>query len=672
MFINILNTSQNNKEVVADIRTQNEVEKDFMGNSIFQGCTQTSDFIFNTQEKFNSNLLEKINNSNDYNNQNNTASPANDLGNQNCISLEALKGKMSQDIAFESDLKNRSKHNSDLNWQEGKVSIKKGKIKVECNYAFTPTKSSLRVRCKYCKKIYFSVKGFISHRGRCIYYKTFQNTQYESNSQNYKNNNSNKYLLTNKEKSFQNNNQILNSLVNTQHTENSQYNANINYCLQNATNEDPMLFNYNSDNRLFLEDREIDNSITKNLLRKANNGNFHIFELDKTANLNSSQSEQNKKLNSNMENTSFCHDKKNVENFKMYLYAAISCLPKYLITKILKKRNLEVSIAIDEKSDDITKEELIEMIFAGIGKKVVKNNSELKSETNEKLLEQNKSLLDNLLSSKTEKLELDLDSIKPKSNTINSDIINDENFQLNIPVFFRHSLPKDSEWKCFICKAPRNGKESMNMCVNCGYLYHLTCQNQVNKNTKSDWFCDYCKTHGNKLKPGSKFQIGELVWVNYKGTFWPAQVMDFSKQQFEVFIFHIEKRIEKNSNEILSWSKGIKSIDGLASKGTFVRESVSSIMHWQSVYKAIKYYVNSLRSKQRRLPQINKKKNSSLGFKMDDTKKKKIDNITLNDSNSDTQVFHPIPNEINDGLEQNFEQVNLLNTCPQINMQNRC
>ncbi|XP_665199.1 hypothetical protein [Cryptosporidium hominis TU502] len=198
----------------------------------------------------------------------------------------------------------------------------------------------------------------------------------------------------------------------------------------------------------------------------------------------------------------------------------------------------------------------------------------------------------------------------------------------------------------------------MNMCVNCGYIYHLTCQSQANKITKNDWFCDYCKTHGNKLKPGSKFQIGELVWVNYKCTFWPAQIIEFSKEQFEVFIFHIEKRIEKSSNEILPWSKGIISIDGLASKGTFVRESTSSIMHWQSVYKAIKYYLNSLRSKQRRLPQI-KKKNSSNEFKID-KKKKKIDIMVSNNSNSETRVFHPIPSEINDGLEQHSNEISLL------------
>ncbi|KAL3129871.1 hypothetical protein ChUKH1_18225 [Cryptosporidium hominis] len=655
MFINILNTSQNNKETVADIRTINEVEKDFLGNSIFQGCTQTSDYIFNTQEKFNSNLLEKGNNSNDYNNHNNSASPVDELGNQNCISLEALKGKMSQDVTFDSDFKNKSKNNLDLNWQEGKVSIKKGKIKVECNYAFTPTKSSLRVRCIYCKKIYFSVKGFISHRGRCIYYKAFQNTQYESISQNCKNSNSNKYLSNSKEKSLQNN-QILNSLVDTQYTDNSQYNSKINSGFQSSTNEDTILFNYNSDNRFHFEDKEMDHLSTYNTLRKAINGNNHIFELDKSSNLNSNKSESSKNSNGKIENTSFYNDKIDVENFKMYLYAAISCLPRYLVAKILKKRNPGISISIDEKSEDITKEELIDMIFAGIGQKVLQNNSDLKGETNEKLLEQ-KNFLNNLRYDKTEKIELELESIKSESNSINNNI-KDENFQLNIPVFFRHSLPKDSEWKCYICKAPRNGKESMNMCVNCGYIYHLTCQSQANKITKNDWFCDYCKTHGNKLKPGSKFQIGELVWVNYKCTFWPAQIIEFSKEQFEVFIFHIEKRIEKSSNEILPWSKGIISIDGLASKGTFVRESTSSIMHWQSVYKAIKYYLNSLRSKQRRLPQI-KKKNSSNEFKID-KKKKKIDIMVSNNSNSETRVFHPIPSEINDGLEQHSNEISLL------------
>ncbi|CUV04111.1 unnamed protein product [Cryptosporidium hominis] len=655
MFINILNTSQNNKETVADIRTINEVEKDFLGNSIFQGCTQTSDYIFNTQEKFNSNLLEKGNNSNDYNNHNNSASPVDELGNQNCISLEALKGKMSQDVTFDSDFKNKSKNNLDLNWQEGKVSIKKGKIKVECNYAFTPTKSSLRVRCIYCKKIYFSVKGFISHRGRCIYYKAFQNTQYESISQNCKNSNSNKYLSNSKEKSLQNN-QILNSLVDTQYTDNSQYNSKINSGFQSSTNEDTILFNYNSDNRFHFEDKEMDHLSTYNTLRKAINGNNHIFELDKSSNLNSNKSESSKNSNGKIENTSFYNDKIDVENFKMYLYAAISCLPRYLVAKILKKRNPGISISINEKSEDITKEELIDMIFAGIGQKVLQNNSDLKGETNEKLLEQ-KNFLNNLRYDKTEKIELELESIKSESNSINNNI-KDENFQLNIPVFFRHSLPKDSEWKCYICKAPRNGKESMNMCVNCGYIYHLTCQSQANKITKNDWFCDYCKTHGNKLKPGSKFQIGELVWVNYKCTFWPAQIIEFSKEQFEVFIFHIEKRIEKSSNEILPWSKGIISIDGLASKGTFVRESTSSIMHWQSVYKAIKYYLNSLRSKQRRLPQI-KKKNSSNEFKID-KKKKKIDIMVSNNSNSETRVFHPIPSEINDGLEQHSNEISLL------------
>ncbi|EAK88427.1 PHD finger containing protein [Cryptosporidium parvum Iowa II] len=655
MFINILNTSQNNKETVADIRTINEVEKDFLGNSIFQGCTQTSDYIFNTQEKFNSNLLEKANNSNDYNNHNNSASPVDELGNQNCISLEALKGKMSQDVTFDSDFKNKSKNNLDLNWQEGKVSIKKGKIKVECNYAFTPTKSSLRVRCIYCKKIYFSVKGFISHRGRCIYYKAFQNTQYESISQNCKNSNSNKYLSNSKEKSLQNN-QILNSLVDTQYTENSQYNSKINSGFQSSTNEDTTLFNYNSDNRFHFDDKEMDHLSTYNTLRKVINGNNHIFELEKSSNLNSNKSESSKNSNGKIENTSFYNDKIDVENFKMYLYAAISCLPKYIVAKILKRRNPGISISIDEKSEDITKEELIDMIFAGIGQKVLQNNSDLKGETNEKLLEQ-KNLLNNLRCDKTEKIELELESIKSESNSINNDI-KDENFQLNIPVFFRHSLPKDSEWKCYICKVPRNGKESMNMCVNCGYIYHLTCQSQANKITKNDWFCDYCKAHGNKLKPGSKFQIGELVWVNYKCTFWPAQIMEFSKEQFEVFIFHIEKRIEKSSNEILPWSKGIISIDGLASKGTFVRESTSSIMHWQSVYKAIKYYLNSLRSKQRRLPQI-KKKNSSNEFKIDN-KKKKTDVMVSNNSNSETRVFHPIPSGINDGLEQHSNEISLL------------
>ncbi|TRY53269.1 PHD finger containing protein [Cryptosporidium tyzzeri] len=655
MFINILNTSQNNKETVADIRTINEVEKDFLGNSIFQGCTQTSDYIFNTQEKFNSNLLEKANNSNDYNNHNNSASPVDELGNQNCISLEALKGKMSQDVTLDSDFKNKSKNNLDLNWQEGKVSIKKGKIKVECNYAFTPTKSSLRVRCIYCKKIYFSVKGFISHRGRCIYYKAFQNTQYESTSQNCKNSNSNKYLSNSKEKSLQNN-QILNSLVDTQYTDNSQYNSKINSGFQSSTNEDTILFNYNSDNRFHFEDKEMDHLSTYNTLRKAINGNNHIFELDKSSNLNSNKSESSKNSNGKIENTSFYNDKIDVGNFKMYLYAAISCLPRHIVAKILKKRNPGISISIDEKSEDITKEELIDMIFAGIGERVLQNNSDLKGETNEKLLEQ-KNLLNNLRYDKTEKIELELESIKSESNSINNNI-KDENFQLNIPVFFRHSLPKDSEWKCYICKVPRNGKEIMNMCVNCGYIYHLTCQSQANKITKNDWFCDYCKAHGNKLKPGSKFQIGELVWVNYKCTFWPAQIMEFSKEQFEVFIFHIEKRIEKSSNEILPWSKGIISIDGLASKGTFVRESTSSIMHWQSVYKAIKYYLNSLRSKQRRLPQI-KKKNSSNEFKID-KKKKKIDVMVSKNSNFETRVFHPIPSEINDGLEQHSNEISLL------------
>ncbi|OII74610.1 PHD finger domain-containing protein [Cryptosporidium ubiquitum] len=654
MFINILSTSQNNKEVVTDThnRTLNEAEKDFIGHSIFQGYTQTSDLIFNTQEKINANLIEKTSNPNDYN-QNNNSSPVDELGNQNCISLEALKGKMSQDVAFDSDFKNKSKNNLDLNWQEGKVSIKKGKIKVECNYAFTPTKSSLRVRCIYCKKIYFSVKGFINHRGRCIYYKTFQNTQYENNSQNCKSN-SNKYSLLNPiEKSFMNNNQqILNSLVSTQQTENSQYNAKTNSSLQSTTNEDAILFNYNFDNKFSFEDKEIqDNLNTKNLLSKATNGNFHIIDSDKNVNSNSSQFELNKKLNSKIENRSLYRDKVDIENFKMYLYAAISCLPKYLVAKILKKINPDASVVIDENSEqNITKEELIDILFLGMEPTVVKNSSELKSQTNEEPIESNKCLLNKLQSNKTEKIELELESIKPEKQN-NNEVLKDESFQSNIPVFFRHSLPKDSEWKCYICKAQREGKESMNMCVNCGYVYHLICQNQINRTTKNDWFCDYCKTYGNKLKPGSKFQIGELVWVNYKGTFWPAQIMEFSKEQFEAFIFHIEKRVEKSSNEILSWSKGITSIDGLASKGTFVRESVSSVMHWQSVYKAIKYYTSSLRSKQRRLPQINSKKNKSPGFMMDDIRKKKIGNQALDDSNSETQVFHPIPNRISGELE---------------------
>lgn len=657
MFINILKKSQNNKEITTDIHTLtlNEFEKDFTGNSMFQGYTQTSDLIFNTQEKINASILEKMNNSSDYNNQNNTTSPVNELVNQNCISLEALKGKMSQDLAFDSDFKNKSKNsNSDLIWQEGKVSIKKGKIKVECNYAFTPNKSSLRVRCIYCKKIYFSVKGFINHRGRCVYYKIFQNTRYESSSQNFKND-SNKYSILNAlEKSFFNGNQqLINTLVNTQNIENSQYNAKINSGLQSLTNEDTILFNCNFDNKFSFEDKEIQNNLsTKNLTRKVIDGNFHVFESDKHFNSNSSQFELNKKLNSKIENKNLYHDKFDIENFKMYLYAAISCLPKYLVVKILKRRNHDTSVVIDEKFEqNITKEELIDMIFFGIEPKILKSNPELKNEANKELIESNEYLLNKFQSKKTEIIELELESIKSENgNTINS-ILNDESFQSNIPVFFRHSLPKDSEWKCYICKALKNGKESMNMCVNCGYVYHLICQNQTNKMTRNDWFCDHCKAYGNKLKSGSKFQIGELVWVNYKGTFWPAQIMEFSKEQFELVIFHIEKRIEKGSNDILSWSKGITLIDGLASKGTFVRESVSSIMHWQSVYKAIKYYMNSLRSKQRRLPQINNKKNISSGFNMDDMGKKKVDDKTLNSSNSGIQVCHPITSETNVGLE---------------------
>lgn len=602
----------------------------------------------------NVNLLEKSNSSNDYNNHNNTVSTADEIGSQNCISLEALKGKMSQDLGFDLDINNKPKNNiSDLNWQEGKVSIKKGKVKVECNYAFTPTKSSLRVKCIYCKKIYSSVKGFINHRGRCIHYKSTQNRQYESNSQNY--NISNKCsILNNIEKSFQNNH-TLNSSLNTQYTENSQYNTKISSGVQ-YINDDATLFNYKFDSRFAVEDREANDDLsTLSLIRKVKDGNVRHTESDHLDS-NSSQLQEQKKSISKIENTRIQSDKMDFESFKMHLYAAISCLPKYLLTKILEKRKSDSSTVIDKKHEQgFTKEELIDMIFAGILSRVVGNNSELKNQTNEQLVESDKYEKDKLKGNNTEKQELSIESIKSENHTNSNYNLNDESFQSNVPVFFRHLLPKDSEYKCYICKAPRNGKESMNMCVNCGYVYHMSCQSQANKVIKNDWFCDFCKTHGNRLKPGSKFQIGELVWVNYKGTIWPAQITGFSKEQFEVIIFHIEKRMEKGSNELLSWSKGIISIDGLASKGVFVRESASSVMHWQSVYKGIKYYMGSLRSKQRRLPQTNSKTrkfDNVSGFKLNDQKKKKIEIRELNSSNSELQVFHPLPNEINEGLEQ--------------------
>lgn len=627
--------------------------------------------IFNTQEKTNVNLLEKSNGSIDYNNHNNTVSTADEIGSQNCISLEALKGKMSQDLGFDLDIKNKPKNNvSDLNWQEGKVYIKKGKVKVECNYALTPTKSSLRVKCKYCKKIYSSVKGFINHRGRCIHYKLVQNTQYENNSQNYINS-SKCSILNNVEKSLQNN-QTLNSSVNTQYTENSQYNTKIGSGIQ-YINDDTTLFNYNFDSRFAVEEREMNDELSvPNLTRKIKGGNVRHAEPDHVDS-NPSQLQEQKKSNHKIENIS-THDKMDFESFKMHLYAAISCLPKYILTKILRKRKSNSSTAIDEKHEQsITKEELIDMIFSGIWSKVLENNSELKNQANKELVEANNYETNKLQSNHKEKPELNLESIKSENHNNSNYSINDDSFQLNIPVFFRHTLPKDSEWKCYICKVPKNGKENMNMCINCGYIYHMSCQSQVNKITKNDWFCDFCKTHGNRLKPGSKFQIGELVWVNYKGTIWPAQIMDYSKEQFEVIIFHIEKRMEKGSNELLSWSKGIISMDGLASKGVFVRESATSIMHWQSVYKAIKYYMNSLRSKQRRQPQINSKTrkfDNTSGFRANNQKKKKIDTIELNSSNSEIQVFHPLPNEINEGIEQKGNEINKINICPQINTQN--
>ncbi|KAJ1605564.1 PHD finger containing protein [Cryptosporidium canis] len=671
MFINILNTSQNNKEIITDTQTRvlNDVDKDFTGNSLFQGFSQASDFIFNTQENVNTSLVEKQNGINDCNIQGNHVNTSDELGIQNYISLEAFKGKMSQDLGFDLEVKNKSKNNqSDLNWQEGKVSIKKGKVKVECNYAFTPTKSSLRVRCIYCKKIYSSVKGFINHRGRCIYYKSYQHSSTEYNSQSC--NNSNKYSLLNSTEKLLQSNQTFNSSVNTQHTDNSQYNTKINSGIQ-CTSDDNHFLNYSIDKRLNSEDRETSAYMSvQNISIRANDENSRSSEPNNVYKDSSSYREEK---GQNINKSSIYSGSMGFDGFRMHMYAAISCLPKYILTKILRKRKLNPISVLDETHEQhITKEELVDIVFSGFCPKVIENNSELKNETNKGLSRQNKHEMNKTKLSQTENSDLNPETINSENQMNMSFSTMDESFQSNIPVYFRHSLPKDSDWRCYICKAPKNGKESMNMCVNCGYVYHNSCQSQTDKVTKHDWFCDFCKTHGSGLKLGSKFQIGELVWVNYKGTIWPGQIINFSKEMFEVIIFHIDKRVEKGSSELLPWSKGITSIDGLASKGIFVRETESSITHWQAVYKAIKYYMISLRSKQRRLPQINNKAKKCIisGLKPYVKTKKKTNDRVPDHKMIETNVFHPLPSEISKEFEYGYDEIANQNALSENNVQN--
>ncbi|KAF7457708.1 PHD finger containing protein [Cryptosporidium felis] len=642
-FINSLNISQNNKEVVPDIQShiQNEMEKISSMNgysSVFQNYSQTSDLIFGTQEKTNSSFLEKIDNVNEYN-QNNTGNTIDEQSNQNFISLSALKGRMSQDALLDTEARIKPKNaTSELNWQEGKVSIKKGKVKVECNYAFTPTKSSLR--------------GFINHRGKCIYFKNFQNISLESTPQQFNPASNNKYTVYLKEKLHKNTSgQKASSLGNFQVDYNI-FNNKSHLKIHDNTNEDVNLQvnsgtfngkyskeNINDRNKLNFKNTGIINSQNDNIHFKEGNGlnrNGTNFEIPTFNSIDECERNANKSKN-------------NFENFKLHLYSAISCLPKNMLVKILRKRNPQLTSIADDKNEELQRDELIKMILSPPQKKQIFDNSEklesgaLQNSGCPSDTQDNKTL-----NKKSFGKEFDLEIIKSENQLINSN----EDFQMNIPVFFRHSLPKGTDWKCNICKSLKNGDEVMIMCDNCGYVYHLACQSQSNKK-KNDWFCDFCKTHNGKLKPESKFQIGELVWVSYKGTVWPGQIIDFMKELFEIIIFHIEKRVEKSSNEIFSWSKGIVAIDGLASKGVFLRESVSSIMYWQSVYKGIKYYVNSLRSNQRRLPSSKKTKKSISTESKNVNKKKKIE---TNNIVSELPIAHPLPSEIEDILkEDNFE-----------------
>ncbi|KAK6587618.1 PHD finger containing [Cryptosporidium xiaoi] len=650
----MLNNSKNYKDSNTDLNTQvqNEVERDLnqIAYPLYHGHSQYSEILPITQERPINNQLESLN-SIEFLNQNNSASTIDEIHNQNYISLEALKGKMSQEINYEEKIK--SKKDSNLKWQDGKVSIKKGKVKVSCNYAFTPTRSSLRVRCIYCRKIYSSVKGFINHRGKCSHFKMPQNNilDYSQMNPNYPANMFNFFNVTQLDKPDLNlqNRSIFNNGLNTQQTENSQQNTQLNcleikkfmdnvnpfpinniFCNKNTLDEVNSVNTLSNKNNTY-QDKNVETDIENNTQYKSkfSGEEFHSFDSNSPKNSGLNQINSNNKSN-------------NFENFKLHLYAAISCLPIELLVKIIQRRNPRLMGTLNGREQKIERDKMIDIIFSEITSKKnidTSNKIDLSCEKEEKtnLDDSNGSNVeDNSYSSVDENLE--------SNTTAANNEIYDDIFLLNIPTFFRHSFPKNQEIKCYICKS--TNKDSILMCENCGYTYHKKCQNNPIEHKKNDWFCDHCVEYGNNLILGSKFQVGELVWTNYKGVTWPGQIIGIINQKFELILFHIEKKLERNSNEIQTWAEGLSNIDGLACKGAFIRETQFAVMHWQSVYKGLKYYTNSLRSKPRRLPSI-----SSKNCKQNKTGKKRKGVCCENVSSSVPVVNHPLPLSIKDDYE---------------------
>ncbi|KAH8739558.1 PHD finger containing protein [Cryptosporidium ryanae] len=677
LIVNLLNNSQNYRDQNLDLynQVQNEAERDLnqLTHPLYNCHSQYSEIVPVTQERPNSNHLESSNYI-EFMNQNNSASTIDEINNQNYMSLETLKGKMSQEINYEDRMKSK-REGSDLKWQDGKVSIKKGKVKVSCNYAFTPTRSSLRVRCIYCRKIYFSVKGFINHRGKCSHFKISQNNIIE-NSQINTNNPTNMFNFVNNiqiDKSEPNlqNRPIFNYGLNTQQTESSQQNTQLNCFKINKLNNNDNIFSLNNifPNKTNMEEvNKVNTQTSKNNVYRDQNAEINVENSNKLINKTSNSFSGNSKKENGLDKTNSSSEGNDFENFKLHLYAAISCLPRELLVKIIKKKNPRLLGSLNEEQK-IERDELIQVIFSGI---TSKKNLDTLSEA--KISCEEERIVDNFDDSCVEGIS---DSVENKkfenSNTSTKDGIYDDIFLSNIPTFFRHSFPKNQEIKCYTCK--NTNEEKMIMCENCGYTYHKSCQSNSVEHKKNDWFCDHCVEYGNNLILGSKFQIGELVWTNYKGVTWPGQIIGKTSQKFELVLFHIEKKLERNLSEIQTWTEGLSNIDGFASKGAFIRETQFAVMHWQSVYKGLKYYTNSLRSKPRRLPSIN---NNTRKQNLSKEKKRKV--YCQNKSplaETENLVDHPLPLEIkenenkekriSDNIQENsnsnlkYENINLNN-----------